>query len=50
MTNSQIHPTALVEEGASIGAQVNVGAYAIIENGARIGDACHILAPFSIIA
>ena len=42
MTNSQIHPTALVEEGASIGAQVNVGAYAIIENGARIGDACHI--------
>ena len=42
MKNSQIHPTALVEEGVRIGAQVTVDAYAIIENGAKVGDGCHI--------
>lgn len=34
---SGIHPTAIVDEGAELGADVSVGAYAVIGAGARIG-------------
>jgi UDP-N-acetylglucosamine acyltransferase len=37
-----IHPTAIVSPSASLGADVEVGPYAIIENDVEIGDACHI--------
>jgi UDP-N-acetylglucosamine acyltransferase len=37
-----IHPTALVAQGAELGADVEVGSYAIIEDDTRIGEGCHI--------
>jgi UDP-N-acetylglucosamine acyltransferase len=40
----KIHPTAIVEEGAQIGAQVEIGPYAVIGSGAVIGDRCRIQA------
>lgn len=39
-----IHPTALVDPGARLGAGVTVGPYAVIEADAEIGDGCHIAA------
>lgn len=39
-----IHPTALVSEGAKLGADVTVGAYAIIESETSIGDGTEIRA------
>jgi UDP-N-acetylglucosamine acyltransferase len=40
----RIHPTAIVEEGAQIGAEVEIGPYAVIGSGAIIGDRCRIQA------
>jgi UDP-N-acetylglucosamine acyltransferase len=40
MTN--IHPTAIVDKGARIGEDVNVGPYTIIENKVTIGNNTHI--------
>ena len=40
----RIHPTAIVEEGAQIGAEVEIGPYAVIGSGAVIGDRCRIQA------
>lgn len=37
-----IHPTALIAETVRLGANVHVGPYTIIEDGAVIGDACCI--------
>ena len=37
-----IHPTAIIEDGATLGENVKVGAYAVIESGAVIGDNCVI--------
>jgi len=33
-----IHPTAIIEEGATLGADVSIGAYAVVSEGAYIGD------------
>ena len=33
-----IHPTAIIDRGASVSASASVGAHAILENGVRIGD------------
>jgi UDP-N-acetylglucosamine acyltransferase len=38
----RIHPTAIVEDGAQIGAEVEIGPYAVIGSGAVIGDRCRI--------
>lgn len=38
----RIHPTAVVEQGAQLGADVEVGPYAVIEAGATIGHGCRI--------
>jgi UDP-N-acetylglucosamine acyltransferase len=38
----KIHPTAIVEEGAQIGAEVEIGPYVVIGHGAVIGDRCTI--------
>jgi UDP-N-acetylglucosamine acyltransferase len=40
----KIHPTAIVEEGAQIGAEVEIGPYAVVSGGAVIGDRCTIQA------
>lgn len=40
--SAQIHPTALVDPGANLGAEVKVGPYAIIEEGCVIGDQCEV--------
>jgi UDP-N-acetylglucosamine acyltransferase len=37
-----IHPTAIVEDGASLGTNVTVGAYAHVGANTSIGDGCHI--------
>jgi UDP-3-O-[3-hydroxymyristoyl] glucosamine N-acyltransferase len=37
-----IHPTAVIEEGASVGKDVYIGAYAVISENAVIGDGCRI--------
>ncbi|MGE4313610.1 MAG: UDP-3-O-(3-hydroxymyristoyl)glucosamine N-acyltransferase [Pseudobdellovibrionaceae bacterium] len=37
-----IHPTAIIEEGASVPASCTVGEYAIIRKGAELGEACII--------
>ena len=44
--NSQhgIHPLALVEDGAIIGENVNIGPFCIIRRGAQIGDNCSFTA------
>jgi UDP-N-acetylglucosamine acyltransferase len=38
----QIHPTALIHPGASLGAEVSVGPYAVIGENVKIGDGCRI--------
>ncbi len=42
--NTQIHPTALIDSSAKLGADVKVGPYAIIEEGCVIGDQCEVSA------
>ncbi len=37
---AEIHPTAVVEPQAELGADVVVGPHAVIENGAKVGDRC----------
>lgn len=39
-----IHPTAIIDSTARLGANVRVGAYALVEGGAEIGDDCEIQA------
>ena len=34
----QIHPTAIVESGARLGAEVELGAYAFVGAGVELGD------------
>jgi UDP-N-acetylglucosamine acyltransferase len=34
----QVHPTAIIADGATIGANVSVGPYAIIEDNVCVGD------------
>lgn len=33
-----VHPTAIISENASIGAEVSIGAYVVVEDNVRIGD------------
>lgn len=40
MAETRIHPTALVDPGAELGAGVTVGPYCIIEAGVVLGDDC----------
>jgi UDP-N-acetylglucosamine acyltransferase len=42
--STEIHPSALVDSGCALGAEVRVGPYAIIEAGCVIGDYCEIRA------
>jgi UDP-3-O-[3-hydroxymyristoyl] glucosamine N-acyltransferase len=44
-----VHPTAVIEEGAQIGADVSIGALAYVGPNARIGDGC-ILMPQTYVA
>ncbi|HBA85402.1 MAG TPA: acyl-[acyl-carrier-protein]--UDP-N-acetylglucosamine O-acyltransferase [Verrucomicrobia bacterium] len=43
-----IHPSAVVEAGANLGQNVNVGPGAYIEKGATIGDGC-VIGPHAVI-
>lgn len=47
MISASVHPTAIVSDGALLGAGVTVGAYSIIEDNVQIGDhtriASHVL-------
>ncbi len=44
MKTVSIHPTAIVEEGAVLGAHTRVGPYAVIESGAVLGEGCVVQA------
>lgn len=37
-----IHPTAVIEEGATVGNDIYIGAYAVVSENAVIGDGCSI--------
>jgi UDP-N-acetylglucosamine acyltransferase len=41
---TRIHPTALVDDGAELGADVEIGPFAIVGENCRIGDGCVIAA------
>jgi len=41
---SNIHPTAIVGEGAVLGADVKMGAYSIVGDGVKIGDGTELMA------
>ncbi len=40
MNAAQIHPTAIVDPNAEIGADVHIGPYCVIESGVTIGEGC----------
>ena len=42
--NARIHPTAIVHDGAELGANVEIGPFAIVGENCRIGDGCVIAA------
>ena len=42
MISTDIHPTAIISEGAEIGEGVSVGPYSIVDAGAKIGDGTRI--------
>jgi UDP-N-acetylglucosamine acyltransferase len=46
--SGRIHPTAIVHDGAELGADVEIGAYAIIGENCTIGDGC-IIAPRAML-
>ena len=41
---ARIHPTAIVHDGAEIGADVEIGPFAIVGENCRIGDGCVVAA------
>ncbi len=43
-----IHPTAIVEPGAQLGTDVQIGPYAYVAATARLGDGC-VLAPHAVV-
>ena len=45
-----IHPTAIVDESATLGDGVEVGAYAIVEAGVTLGDSCRLLPHAQVLA
>lgn len=50
MNQPSLHPTAVIEDGAQIGAGTAIGPYAVIEAGARVGSGCTIQAHAVICA
>ena len=42
--NAAVHPTALIDRSAHLGANVRVGAYAIVEGDVTVGDDCEVQA------
>lgn len=43
MSGVEIHPTALVEDGAKLGNNVKIGPFCHISSEAEIGDGCHLM-------
>lgn len=39
----KIHPSAIIEDGAELGADVQVGPFCTIGAGVRLGDGCHLM-------
>ncbi len=48
MSESRIHPTAVVAPGARLGAGVEVGPFAVIEDAVEIGDGC-VVGPHCVV-
>lgn len=48
-TETLIHPTAIVEDGAEIGAGTKVGAYSVIGSDVRVGERC-VIGPHVVIS
>lgn len=49
MSNTQIHPTAVIASGAQLGNDVSVGPFAVVEDDVIIADGCQI-GPHTLIA
>lgn len=43
-----IHPTAVIEPGAELGANVNIGAYSVVGSNVKLGDGC-VLGPHVLL-
>jgi UDP-N-acetylglucosamine acyltransferase len=43
MSKCEIHPTAIVEDGAKLGEDVRIGPYSIVGRDASLGDGCQLL-------
>ena len=39
-----IHPTAIIEDGAELGTNISIGAYSVIGSNVKIGDGSKIAA------
>lgn len=46
---TRIHPQAIVEDGAEIGVDVEIGAYCVIAATAKVGDRCRLLAGSQVL-
>ena len=42
MTTTRIHPTAIVDPGAALGVDVEVGPWALVGPGVEVGDHCRL--------
>ena len=43
MSKCEIHPTAIVEDGAKLGEDVRIGPYCLVGRDASLGDGCQLL-------
>ena len=50
MSQTEIHPTAIVSKEARLGARVSIGAYAIIEGKVELGDDCQVFPHAQVLA
>jgi UDP-N-acetylglucosamine acyltransferase len=46
MMATEIHPTAIVDPGASLGVDVVIGPYCVVEGGVTVGDGC-LVGPYT---
>ena len=42
MTTTRIHPTAIIDPGAELGVDVEVGPWALVGPGVEVGDHCRL--------
>ncbi len=48
MTDGYIHPTAIVEDGAQLGADIKIGPYCVIGPDVQLGDGCELISHVAV--